>query len=226
MLRSDTGRDTNRTRPCALAPNRRIGKGLASVIGAAFVALSMAGCTSNTRAPVLLALPALPVAGASQDGQQDANASIRVAAVRRLELPEYMVSRRVRYRADTSTLAEWPNTYWAERIEIAASREFHAALRTQLSNWRLCEGTCATEASAVVIQTHLIRLDYDRQERTLRSVADITLWGTGSAPQRLRSTVREYRIEAESDTAQGQAQAMSELLHRMAVDTAGLLVDL
>ena len=79
--------------------------------GAMLVAMcaALAGCAS-TPAPTLLTLPSTSSLAPSSSLAPTASAAAPVLALARMEIPEYIVSRRVRYRADSSTLAEWPDT--------------------------------------------------------------------------------------------------------------------
>jgi len=176
----------------------------------------LAGCAS-TRAPVLLTLPP---AVSGMPVQKAPAAGVRVLSMTRLDVPEYLVARRVRYRADDSTLAEWPDTYWAERIEIGVSREFTAALRERLRDWRLCETNCAEQSPAFTLQVRMNRMDYVRSERRLRANVHLALWTTERSPRLARSEEHVYDIPGDSDTAQSQARALTELLRAVAADVA------
>uniref|UniRef100_UPI0039EE1353 PqiC family protein n=1 Tax=Bordetella sputigena TaxID=1416810 RepID=UPI0039EE1353 len=193
------------------------GKCVLRILLCTMLALPMLSCTT-TRRPTLLTLPASSASGSPQIHTEAEGR--RIVAVGRLELPEYMVTRRVRYRDDASTLAEWPNTYWAERIEISTAREFHAALRAALPAWQLCEERCSNQTLSLSLRLRVDRLDYVRSERRLHATVDIALWSAGTAPRLLRNTVHQYDIAGDTDTAQAQARAMSELLRDVAADTA------
>jgi uncharacterized lipoprotein YmbA len=179
-------------------------------------AMGLAGCAS-TPAPVLLTLP--PAATGIAPRAATA-AAPRVLVVRRLDIPEYLQVRRVRYRADDSTLAEWPDTYWAERIEIGMSREFNAALQQRLPDWRLCEANCAEQAPSLSLQVDITRLDYVRSERRLQARLRLALSNTERPPRLVRAEERSYAIEGDGDTPQSQARALSELMRRVADDAA------
>lgn len=183
---------------------------------AAVVAL-LAACASPSPAPVLLTLP--PVAampGAAAPTAPAAPASSPLLAVRRVSIPEYLVARRVRYRADAATLAEWPNSYWAERIEIGVSREFVSALRQQLPGWPICETTCNDAQPGLTLQVALVPMDYVRGDRMLRAHARITVSIEGAAPKLLQTSDVDFAITSNADTPQAQAQAISELLAKVA----------
>jgi uncharacterized lipoprotein YmbA len=184
----------------------------------------LAACASPSPAPVLLTLPATatasPGAAAESPG---AGASAPLLAVRRVNIPEYLVARRVRYRADASTLAEWPNTYWAERIEIGVSREFVAALRTHLPGWSLCDTNCGDESPTLSLQVDLVPLDYLRGTRKLQARARIVVSGTGAAPKALQAQEVAYELPGHADTPQAQAQAMAMLIQQVAAAAAPLV---
>jgi len=179
-------------------------------------AMALAGCAS-TPAPVLLTLPP---AATQMAPRAAAAAAPRVLVVRRLDAPEYLLVRRVRYRADDSTLAEWPDTYWAERIEIGMSREFAAALRQRLPDWRLCEANCAEQSPVLSLHVELTRMDYVRSERRLKANVRLALSDAGRPLRPVRPEERSYAIDGDGDTPQSQARAMTELMRRVAADAA------
>jgi uncharacterized lipoprotein YmbA len=181
-------------------------------------------CASPTPAPVLLTLPsATPIAAAAS--VPDAPGSAPVVAVRRVNIPEYLVARRVRYRSDSSTLAEWPDTYWAERIEIGVSREFVAALRRQLHGWTLCDINCGDQLPALTVVVDLQPLDYLRAIRKLQARARITVSGPGASTKVLKTQDLAYELPSSGDSAQAQAQVMAELIEQVATSAAALIRD-
>jgi uncharacterized lipoprotein YmbA len=144
-------------------------------------------------------------------------------AVRRIAIPEYLVARRVRYRADPSTLAEWPNTFWAERIEIGVSREFLSALRSQLPGWTLCENNCGDRTPTLALQVDMVPMDYLRSAQKLQARARVVLSSAGGNPRVLQTQEWNYELPASADTAQAQAQALAELIRQVAAATASLI---
>ncbi|MEF7615526.1 ABC-type transport auxiliary lipoprotein family protein [Aquincola sp. MAHUQ-54] len=188
------------------------------------IAAAVAGCGTTSPAPMLLTLPhAAAVAAPSAPAPAVAGApASKVMVLRRIEVPEYLAARRVRYRADASTLAEWPNTYWAERIEIGVSREFAAALRQQLPGWRLCEAHCSEQAPALATQVELTQMDFVRGEQRLLARAQLAVWSADRTPRLLRSQEQAYVIAGQAATPQAQAEAITELLRRVAADLAAL----
>jgi uncharacterized lipoprotein YmbA len=217
------------------------------------VTLALAGCASSPPAGTLLALPSLGAADAAVAAASApvvptpatnataanplAQANAPVLVVRRVGLPEYLLARRVRYRADATTVDDWPATFWAERIEVGMTRELTAALRAQLPGWTLCEAACSASASASVggtpatapaaapvaraLHVEFSPLDYRRDRRELFTVLRASLeTADGALLQRLE---RRYSLQASADTAQAQAEVLGELLRRVAADVAPLL---
>ncbi len=188
------------------------------------LAALLTACAAAPPRPVLLTLPpAGSPLSASAAPLPASAASTPLLAVRRVVIPEYLVSRRVRYRADASTLAEWPNTYWAERIEIGVSREFVSALRQQLPGWSVCDANCGDQRPALALQVELVPLDYLRGERMLQSRARLTLSAGGAPPEVLRTEEMTYQVPGDADTAQGQAQAMAKLIGQVSAAAAPMI---
>ena len=181
----------------------------------------LAACAASSPAPVLLTLP--PAAQALAASPAAPSAASSLLAVRRINIPEYLVARRVRYRADASTLAEWPNTYWAERIEIGVSREFVSALRQQLPGWSMCDTNCGDQVPALVLQVDLLPMDYLRSTQTLQAQVRITLGSAGVPPKVLDTKALKVDIAATADTAQGHAQAIATLIGKVAAETAPMI---
>lgn len=188
---------------------------------AALAAALAAGCASAPPPRTLLALP--PTVAAAADAPAAVPADAPVLAVRRLEIPEHLQSRRVRYRADAATVKEWPDTVWAERIEAAMTREFVAALRPRLPGWQLCESSCNERLPGHAITVELQPLDFVRAEHRLRGQARIALATTGAGARPLGSTQLSIDVPAAADTPQAQAEALSEMLRRVAQAVPALL---
>jgi len=143
-----------------------------------------------------------------------------VLVVRRLEVPEYLLVQRVRYRADDSTLAEWPNTYWAEQIETGIAREFNNALRRHLPRWQLCEANCGERSPAVSLQVRLTRMDYLRSQQRLEAGVRLSLWNTARPPRLLHTEEHSYSIDGDADKPQSHARTLSAFLDCAAGDAA------
>lgn len=185
----------------------------------------VAGCASDpAAAPVLLTVPGANSGTAAPNGNDAAapaaGTNQPLLAVRRIAIPEYLVARRVRYRADPSTLAEWPNTYWAERIEIGVSREFVSALRSQLPGWTLCENNCGDRVPTLALQVDMVPMDYVRSAQKLRARARVVLSSAGNNPRVLQTQEWSYELPTSADTAQAHAQAVAELIRQVATATA------
>ncbi len=204
--------------------NTTLFKKPAAVLSLIVATLLVVGCAS-TPAPTLLTLPAAVMGSpaASVPAGVLTGAS-PVLALARIEVPEYLVSRRVRYRTNDATLAEWPDTYWAERIEVSLSREFVAALRDRLPIWRVCEANCGEMSPALGLRVVLNRMDYTRGDRSLKANVRIVLTSTDRLPRVLHDEERSYEISASADDAQSQARAYADLLSRVAADASGLVV--
>ena len=209
--------------PRGAAPPLKLASTLASTL--ALTAL-LAACAASSPAPMLLTLPPAaqaPAAAPAAPAAPSASAASPLLAVRRINIPEYLVARRVRYRADASTLAEWPNTYWAERIEIGVSREFMSALRSQLPGWSMCDTSCGDQVPALTVQVDLVPMDYLRSAQKLQARARITLSGAGVSPKVIQTQELAYDLPASADTAQAQAQTIATLLQQVAAATAPLI---
>lgn len=180
------------------------------------VIAAAAGCASPTPPQTLLALPSLAGSSSSTAGSALPAADAPKLAVRRIGLPEYLLARRVRYRDEASTLAAWPNTFWAERFEVGVTRELTNALRRELPGWTLCDGSCATGSPDLSLQLDLAPLDFVRGTRQLQAHAGVTLASTGGAARTLSTLALPLQIDAAADTPQAHAQALSELLQALA----------
>jgi len=193
-----------------------------SAAATTLAALLMAGCASPSPAPVLISLPPVPLPAAAP-GAAPSPSDLPVLAVRRVGIPEYLVSRRVRYRADPSTLAEWPNTYWAERIEIGVTREFTSALRAQLPGWSLCESNCGDRGPVLALNVDIVPMDFVRSGGQLRARARVVVNATAGLARVLQTQERDYTVAANGDTAQAMAQAVSDLIAQVAAQSAELI---
>jgi uncharacterized lipoprotein YmbA len=181
------------------------------------------GACASAPEPILIALPAAArgadparAAAASRPDQPNAGTLL----VRRLSIPEYMVARRVRYTSGIARMAEWPDAYWAERIEVGMARELVAALREALPDWRVCDSSCGDGIPDVTLKVELQRLDVLRGEGRIRARAQIQLGlakPLSSATAPLAATPQVFAQVLPEDTAQGQAWAMTDLLRSIAV---------
>jgi len=192
----------------------------ARLITVAAASLLAACAASQSPAPLLLTLPAVPEAANPPAASASATGSL---VVRRLTLPEYIVSRRVRYRSGSSTLAEWPNTFWGERVEIGAARTLLSALHRQLPGWNLCDVNCDDSAAGTAIQVDVVALDYMRSQQRLSAQVRLTCRVANVTPPGVWPRELQYELATGADTPQAQAQAMGELMQRVAADVASLV---
>lgn len=184
------------------------------------LAICLASCATIPD-PALVALPPAQAGVSQMAAAVTGRDAVRVLLVRRLTIPEYMMSRRVRFWSDTGYLAEWPNTYWAERIEIGVAREFVARLRDQLPGWTICDATCFEGTPDQILEVDLLRLDVLRSERRIDAIAQIQLVSTPRNPPTLPGTNVSLQtpiltVPISTDTPQSQAQAMAVLLQVLA----------
>ena len=129
----------------------------------------------------------------------------------RVQIPEYLQSNHVRYRDSASTLAEWPGVRWAERLEMALTRQLGLQLHELGEAGWICEDPCHTQSEGGNLQVSYAALDFDRAQARLHARA---LWTLTPAPGsagtlqqgqlRLSEAVRE-------DSPAGQAAAMAQV---------------
>lgn len=224
-----------------------------------------AGAAANVEPPAPAAGPATHMATRA--------ASDRTLSVRRVVLPEYLQATGVRYRTDGALLDEWPDTLWAERLEVAASRRLADALRRELPGWTICEGVCPGAALGPAVLVEFSALDYLRPQRRLEAqvrwravaagpesglvpallraarrpgntgpsvfaapspgpganvpaaapAADAASAPDAAAPALPLPAPRQYSVPVAGDTPQAQAEAIAEVLDRVARETAAAL---
>lgn len=171
-----------------------------SLCAASLAAVLLSGCGSAPPT-VFLALPTSEAAVAVAPAVSAAATAAPVLIVRRVAVPEYLDVSAVRYRADASTLAEWPNTAWAERPAVALTRELVTRLRVALPGWTVCDSTCPGGQSGAVLQAEWAPLDYLRAQHTLSAELRYTVAG--------RAGTLRLNQPVSPDTAAGQASAMA-----------------
>lgn len=182
------------------------------------VASWFAGCASKEAPSLLVALPSPAI---SDQSQAPLPAGSPVLMIGRLELPEYWQSRSVRYRSDGVTVSPWPDTYWAERVEVGMSRNFAIDMGQAARGWLVCDSACEPghQSPAWRLKVVLPSMDYDRAQRRLSATASWTLIPLPSAIRASGVTWRgqhQLEVRASADTPQAQAQAMSELTRALA----------
>jgi uncharacterized lipoprotein YmbA len=187
------------------------------------VAAMLVGC-AHAPTRVLIALP--PADAPAPAAEVRAVASLpHVLLVRRLVIPEYMAAPKVRYWSGPATLAEWPDTYWAERVEIGMAREFVAALQRRLPGWTVCDASCGDTPVDLTLKVELQRLDMVRREQTLSGSARAAFSGPQAATSAVSTLAisRSLSVALPADTPQGQARAMSDLLGQLADATVAAI---
>jgi uncharacterized lipoprotein YmbA len=190
---------------------------LSSLSAAVLSAALLSACTS-TPPTVFLALPAseavAPAASAASASSTASAAVAPVLIVRRVGVPEYLDVSAVRYRADASTLAEWPYTAWAERPAVALTRELVARLRVALPGWTVCDGSCPGGLGGRVLQAEWAPLDYLRAQHTLSAELRYTVSGaaSGDQPAAARTGALRFNQPVSPDTAAGQAGALAAVV--------------
>lgn len=198
----------------------------ARLSGCTWLLVLMSGLTACVNNPAIV-LIALPPVVRQPPAAVTGGPATQVLLVRRLVLPEYMVARRVRYSAGVATVAEWPDAYWAERVEIGMAREFVAALRDRLPGWTVCDGDCGGATPDLTLSVALLRLDVVRRELHLRasSRAQLVAAEPGAQPlQRISSWTERYDLAIPADSPQGEAAAMRDLVTVLADDAARSLL--
>ncbi len=186
---------------------------------------SLLGACTTVPTPALIALPA--VALQNPTTVSAFGPTRRVLMVHRLTIPEYMAARRVRYWDGPATLAEWPDAWWAERIEVGMAREFLAALRARLPGWSICDGSCGSALPDLVLRASVLRLDAIRRDRTLsaRVRGQLSLAEAGAVPpEQMPAWSGVFTLPLPADSAQGEAMAIRALLIGMA-DAFGLAIE-
>jgi uncharacterized lipoprotein YmbA len=176
-------------------------------------ACALLGCASpEAPRPALLTVSAAPPAAGSAAPSPATGRTVIV--LRRVELPEYLLARRVRYRESASLLAEWPDTVWAERMEIGITRELAAALRQRLPGWTLCDGACADGLPGeVLLYVDFSALDLRRASSRLQVAAHAQSTHRGAAAW---DWSQSFETPVRADTPQAHADAIGAALGTVA----------
>ncbi|WP_374320107.1 membrane integrity-associated transporter subunit PqiC [Aquabacterium sp.] len=179
--------------------------------------LALAGCASAPPATTLLALPSLSAPTTSTTAP-----ATPLWAVRRVKIPEYLQATQVRYRDTDSTLAEWPQARWAERLEIGLSRHLLQSLQAQLGTGAVCESVCSTSADGGELVVDYLSLDYRPATGMLQAQVSWRLIpaAAGKAP---RSGQLQLSEAVNPASAAGQAAAMGRLNAALAQQLAALM---
>lgn len=201
---------------------------LAVFHGALVLSLGLGAC-GTAPTPTLLSLPLPPpteraLAPAAEAPPPAASASApRFLTLRRINIPEYLQTDAVRYRNADGTLAEWPNTVWAERLEVGLTNHLALHLRQALPGWTVCDAHCPSMPTGQVLILNLAPLDYVRGAAQLRAEASWRVTGPGSAPMPVLTGGGTSATAVAPDSPVGQAAAMSTLLKQVAQEVAGKL---
>ena len=198
-----------------------------SKLAAASLAVLMSACATKDAPSVLLALPSPAIAQGGDTPSRQLLPGSPTLIVGRLELPEYWQARSVRYRSDGVTVSTWPDTYWAERVEIGVSRHLTIEMGQAANGWLVCDSACEPPPSAAWrLKVVMPTLDYHRDEQRLVGTATWTLLplpGTARLGHAVMRGQQSLDIKADADTPQAQAQAMSRLVHELASHIAAQL---
>lgn len=185
-------------------------------------ALGLGAC-STAPMPTLLSLPlppAQPAPSAVAAPPASAASAPRFLTLRRVNIPEYLQTDAVRYRNADSTLVEWTNTAWAERLEVGLTNHLALLLRQALPSWTVCDSHCPSMPTGQVLIVNIAPLDYVRSSGQLRADVGWRITGPGSAPTPVFSGSSTTSTPVSPDTPVGQAAAMSTLLNQVAQDVA------
>lgn len=198
---------------------------------AALMSVSLAvllhGCASKESPSTLLALPS-PSSVDLPAQKTVAQGAAPLLLVGRLDIPEYWQSRSVRYRSDGITVMPWPDTYWAERVEVGLSRNFALEMERAAGRWQVCSSGCELGATTPAwrLKVVLPSMDYRRDARKLEATAHWTLIPLPTATRTGAQIVQgqlQLDVQAEGDTPQAQAQAMGALTRELATRIANEL---
>ncbi|MBC7698865.1 ABC-type transport auxiliary lipoprotein family protein [Aquabacterium sp.] len=192
--------------------------------GVALLALGLLSACSTAPVPTLLSLPlpppAQPAVPAVAAPAVLAASALRFITLRRVNIPEYLLTNAVRYRNADSTLAEWPNTAWAERLEVGLTNQLALLLRQALPSWTVCDSHCPSMPTGQVLIVNMAPLDYVRSAGQLRADVSWRITGPGSTPTPVFSGSSASSTGVSPDTPVGQAAAISTLLNQVAQDVA------
>ena len=184
-------------------------------------ALSLTAC-GTAPAPTLLSLPlpaAVPNQAAALPAASAASAA-RFLTVRRVNVPEYLQTTAVRYRLADNTLVEWPNTAWAERLEVGLTNHLALLLRQALPGWTVCDAQCPSVPNGMVLLVNIAPMDYLRPTGQLRADVNWRVTGPGSAPTPVFFGGGSSTTPVQADSPVGQAEAMAAVLNAVAQDVS------
>jgi uncharacterized lipoprotein YmbA len=197
-----------------MTPHRLMGQAMLTAL------IALAGCASPPPARQWLSLPLpKPLPLASSVHAATPPAATHVLVVRRVGIPEYLQTDKVRYRQADTLLGQWPHTVWAERLELGLTDHLVMRLRLALPGWTVCERSCPAQVSSTTLNVDFAPLDHVRAEGVLRAQAHWLLTGKeANAPGTTTDTVA-----VRPDSPEGQAMALAEVLDHLAGDIAATL---
>lgn len=140
--------------------------------------------------------------------------------LRRVHIPEYLQSNHVRFRNSAETLSEWPDTRWAERLEVSLTRHLHKQLGSLLPAGVLCDTHCPDTASAATLQVNYQTLDYLRPRGLLQAQVSWSLTPPPGTTLPARQGHFSLSEPVSIDSAAGQAAAMARLNARLVQQVA------
>jgi uncharacterized lipoprotein YmbA len=151
-------------------------------------------------------------------------AAAKFLIVRRVNVPEYLQTDAVRYRAADNTLAEWPGTAWAERLEVGLTGHLVLQLRQALPpGWSVCDAHCPAWPNGLVLVVDISPLDYVRPAGQLRADVHWRVMDASGAPKLVSSGGSALTEAVTPDSPVGQATAMSKVLGNIALEVAQAL---
>lgn len=188
-----------------------------SVAASVALLMALAGCGSAQpertwlSLPLELGSPSTSTTATTALTPTPPSRALQPIRLLRVQIPEYLQSNHVRYRDSASTLAEWPGVRWAERLEMALTRQLGLQLHELGEAGWICEDPCHTQSEGGNLQVSYAAMDFDRAQARLHARA---LWTLSPAPGsagtlqqgqlRLSEAVRE-------DSPAGQAAAMAQV---------------
>lgn len=188
-----------------------------SVAASVALLMALAGCGSTQpertwlSLPLELGAPSTSTTATTALTPTPPSRALPPIRLLRVQIPEYLQSNHVRYRDSASTLAEWPGVRWAERLEMALTRQLGLQLHELGEAGWICEDPCHTQSEGGNLQVSYAAMDFDRAQARLHARA---LWTLSPAPGsagtlqqgqlRLSEAVRE-------DSPAGQAAAMAQV---------------
>ena len=188
-----------------------------SVAASVALLMALAGCGSTQpertwlSLPLELGAPSTSTTATTALTPTPPSRALPPIRLLRVQIPEYLQSNHVRYRDSASTLAEWPGVRWAERLEMALTRQLGLQLHELGEAGWICEDPCHAQSEGGNLQVSYAAMDFDRAQARLHARA---LWTLSPAPGsagtlqqgqlRLSEAVRE-------DSPAGQAAAMAQV---------------